>query len=165
MPAVDVDEDFGLDDSVVDSEVLEGSFASVELDDEAEAPETDDASSLDDLVIDSGTRDELVEVDSSDVDFDLDPDLDDQLENLSSEDATALGADAPSVEATPASGDTDEDIAAFAGGDQASTKLDLAKAYMEMGDDDEARSLLQEVIAEADGPTKAEAEAALAEIG
>jgi pilus assembly protein FimV len=165
MPADDVDEDFGLDDSAADSGALESSLASVELDDEAKAPEADDASSLDDLVIDSRTRDELVEVDSSDADFDLDPDLDDQIESLSSDDAAALGAKTPSVEATPASGDADEDIAAFAGGDQANTKLDLARAYMEMGDDDEARSLLQEVIAEADGPTKAEAEAALAEIG
>lgn len=161
MPAVDVDEDFGLDDSAADLEALEGSFASV--DDEAEAPETDDASSLDYIVIDSGNRDEIVEVDSLDADFDLDPDLDDQIEILSSDNAAAIGAEAPSVRAKRASGDAD--IAAFAGGDQANTKLDLARAYMEMGHDDEARSLLQEVIAEADGPTKAEAEAALAEIG
>ena len=38
--------------------------------------------------------------------------------------------------------------AALANGDELATKLDLAKAYLEMGDKDGAKNLLKEVAAE-----------------
>ena len=44
-----------------------------------------------------------------------------------------------------------EDSAADPGADDVGTKLALAKAYEEMGDHDQARELLQEVIAEGSG--------------
>lgn len=44
-------------------------------------------------------------------------------------------------------------------------KFDLAKAYVEIGDKDGARELLQEVIGHADGALRAEAEALLAQLG
>ena len=46
-----------------------------------------------------------------------------------------------------------------------STKLDLARAYIDMGDDDGARQILEEVVAEGDDTLKAEAEALLGRIG
>jgi pilus assembly protein FimV len=161
---MDTDEDFGLDSAADDLEMSDDIAEAPQ----EEAPEMDDASSLDDLVIDgaSPAADEII-----DDGVDLDAGVDDQTESVSADDVAALEeitTEAPAadvVEEAPASGDADADIAAFAGGDQANTKLDLAKAYIEMGDDDEARSLLEEVIAETDGATKAEAEAALAELG
>ena len=46
-----------------------------------------------------------------------------------------------------------------------STKLDLARAYLDMGDDDGARQILEEVAAEASEEVKAEANALLDRIG
>jgi pilus assembly protein FimV len=46
-----------------------------------------------------------------------------------------------------------------------STKLDLARAYLDMGDDDGARQILDEVVAEGSEELKAEARALLDRIG
>jgi pilus assembly protein FimV len=47
----------------------------------------------------------------------------------------------------------------------AATKLDLAKAYQEMGDVEGAREILQEVLHEGDDAQKAEAQSLLAKLG
>ncbi len=47
----------------------------------------------------------------------------------------------------------------------AATKLDLAKAYQEMGDVEGAREILQEVLREGDEAQKAEAAALVAKLG
>jgi pilus assembly protein FimV len=47
----------------------------------------------------------------------------------------------------------------------AATKLDLAKAYQEMGDVEGAREILQEVLHEGDDQQKAEAKSLLAKLG
>jgi pilus assembly protein FimV len=107
------------------------------------------------------------------VDFDFD---------LGSGDAAP--ADAPAAAsapaAAPAAGGVDFDFGSLslelpdAGGDVAagaaamddvSTKLDLAKAYQEMGDKDGARELLKEVLAEGSEAQKAEANALIASLG
>lgn len=48
--------------------------------------------------------------------------------------------------------------------DEAATKLDLARAYIEMGDPDGARSILQEVVEEGDDGQKLEAEGLMNQI-
>lgn len=53
----------------------------------------------------------------------------------------------------------------FAGEDAIGTKLDLAKAYLDMGDPDGARSMLEEVIAEGAPAQQDEARKLIAEIG
>ncbi len=53
----------------------------------------------------------------------------------------------------------------FPGEDAIGTKLDLAKAYMDMGDPDGARSMLEEVVAEGSDTQKAEAHRLIAELG
>ena len=45
------------------------------------------------------------------------------------------------------------------------TKLDLARAYLDMGDDDGARQILEEVALEGDEQQKAEANSLLERIG
>ena len=47
----------------------------------------------------------------------------------------------------------------------AATKLDLAKAYQEMGDVEGAREILQEVLHEGDEQQKAEAQSLIARLG
>ena len=44
------------------------------------------------------------------------------------------------------------------------TKIDLARAYLDMGDADGARSMLEEVVAEGSESQKAEAKKLLSEI-
>ncbi len=53
----------------------------------------------------------------------------------------------------------------FSGEDAIGTKLDLAKAYLDMGDPEGARSMLDEVMAEGNDVQKGEARKLLAEIG
>ena len=62
----------------------------------------------------------------------------------------------------PAATVSDEEF--FAGEDAIGTKLDLAKAYLDMGDPDGARSMLEEVLAEGSPLQQAEARKLLAEI-
>ncbi|MDE1960147.1 MAG: fimbrial protein FimV [Xanthomonadaceae bacterium] len=64
---------------------------------------------------------------------------------------------------TPAAPKPAEDF--FAGEDAIGTKLDLAKAYLDMGDPEGARSMLDEVMAEGNDAQKVEARKLLAEIG
>ena len=49
--------------------------------------------------------------------------------------------------------------------DEVATKLDLARAYVEMGDEDGARSILQEVVAEGNQAQRGDAERLLGQIG
>ncbi|WP_166268331.1 FimV/HubP family polar landmark protein [Marinobacter caseinilyticus] len=52
----------------------------------------------------------------------------------------------------------DEDFDFLAGTDEAATKLDLARAYIEMGDNDGAKDILEEVSIEGDNDQKVEAQ-------
>lgn len=52
----------------------------------------------------------------------------------------------------------------FGGEDAVGTKLDLAKAYLDMGDPDGARSMLEEVLAEGDDAQRAEAQRLIDEL-
>ena len=49
--------------------------------------------------------------------------------------------------------------------DEVTTKLDLARAYVEMGDEDGARSILEEVVAEGDDSQRGDAERLLGKLG
>jgi pilus assembly protein FimV len=59
----------------------------------------------------------------------------------------------------------DEELVIAADSNGLSTKLDLARAYLDMGDDDGARQILDEVVAEGSDDLKAEARALLPRIG
>ena len=58
----------------------------------------------------------------------------------------------------------DDDLSFLTGEDEISTKLDLAKAYIEMGDADGAKDILAEVLEEGNEAQKSEAETMLTEI-
>lgn len=59
----------------------------------------------------------------------------------------------------------DEADGTLASSDEVATKLDLARAYIEMGDPDGARSILDEVMHEGSGTQKSEAQSLLSQIG
>lgn len=67
----------------------------------------------------------------------------------------------PVIEPTPAPASD----SFFQGEDAVGTKLDLARAYLDMGDPEGARSMLQEVLAEGNDTQKGEAKRLLADIG
>lgn len=57
------------------------------------------------------------------------------------------------------------DLDMHGGGDEVGTKLDLARAYIDMGDPDGARSILDEVMEEGNDGQKQEAQQLIAQIG
>jgi pilus assembly protein FimV len=98
---------------------------------------------------------------SGGLDFDL---------NLGGSDAKAEAPAAPAMDLSEISLDLGTAApAAGAGADpkwqEVATKLDLAKAYEEMGDKDGARELLNEVVREGDGAQQAQANQMLAKLG
>ncbi len=102
--------------------------------------------SLDD---DSSSADDEISLDMDDAgEFDLDDSLD------LSDDSSAAGMVSDGDEEFDIS-ELSEDI------DEVATKLDLAKAYIDMGDSDGARSILEEVKAEGNQAQQQEAEALL----
>jgi pilus assembly protein FimV len=116
---------------------------------------------------------------SSDLDFRLDPHTAGQLDGG----AAKAGKEEPSpaLARPQAAIDLDKLDLAFSPDNQnfedstpsvldgqwhdAATKLDLAKAYQEMGDVEGAREILQEVLHEGDDTQKAEAQVLLAKLG
>jgi pilus assembly protein FimV len=67
------------------------------------------------------------------------------------------------TEADAALGD-DDDFDFLSGTDEAATKLDLAQAYIDMGDSDGARDILNEVVSEGSAEQKSEAEEMLSRL-
>lgn len=99
--------------------------------------------------------DEILEADFSDLEIES-PDtanLEDDLDL--SQDFAAGRAD----------GLEDEELVIASDSNGLSTKLDLARAYLDMGDDDGARQILDEVVAEGSEELKAEARTLLNRIG
>jgi pilus assembly protein FimV len=66
----------------------------------------------------------------------------------------AARVEAPRPAAAPAAPKIDDDFA-IGGDDATGTKLDLAKAYLDMGDPEGARSMLEEVLTEGKANQKA----------
>ncbi|TDT41542.1 pilus assembly protein FimV [Halospina denitrificans] len=97
----------------------------------------------------------------------LDTDLGDNSaeETLSDEEKAALEGTGPAQEES-ASGESGEDdeFDFLEGTDEAGTKLDLARAYVEMGDAEGARDILEEVSKEGSEQQQQEAQRLLAEL-
>jgi pilus assembly protein FimV len=119
--------------------------------------------------VDSAAEDAPEEEDVPSLDEELD--LEDALSDAAGEapeeelpvasDEVAEEAEAPKREIADIDendlGD-DDDFDFLAGTDEAATKLDLARAYIEMGDSDGARDILEEVALEGNEEQKAEAQ-------
>lgn len=169
--------DLGLEGESLDESFLDELDAELEKvsseEDSLEELDLED-SSLEELELDVSDEDlalmEEFSEDSESPEVDEELGLEDALQELETEE-DPLG-DVPVVEpepeaeaVTPATGlDIDEsdleddDFDFLAGTDEAATKLDLARAYIEMGDSDGARDILEEVALEGNDDQKAEAQ-------
>jgi pilus assembly protein FimV len=139
-PAMLAEDDFllDLDDGVKDFPVAETpAVPDVALDD-LDLPADFDLS----LADETGTPDAFA--------AELD-DVNAELESLSN----SIG-EPTFTEADAALGD-DDDFDFLSGTDEAATKLDLAQAYIDMGDSDGARDILNEVVSEGNAEQKTEA--------
>ncbi|MCB1693355.1 MAG: FimV family protein [Pseudomonadales bacterium] len=159
--SLDLDDDGALDlsdDSIaldLEEEAKNANADTVELslDDDAielDLDGDDDAFELDLDATENDTVELELETAAGDAELSLDADDDDAIElNLDDDIELDLSDDDLSL-------DLDED---------ASTKLDLARAYIDMGDSDGARNVLQEVLAEGNDAEVQEANELLAKIG
>ncbi len=162
------------------SEVEESDF-SFDLD--SELASTDREEAVDSLDFDFAVSEESKPEAESALPMDFDLSLDDELPAGAGEDfAAQLGemdaeleelarrvdepakelefaasAPAQSSAAALGSGELDEDFGFLAGTDETTTKLDLARAYIEMGDADGARDILDEILSEGNESQRQEA--------
>ncbi len=80
-----------------------------------------------------------------------------EIPELSEADAGSEKRSSTSMDFDEAALDDEDDFDFLAGTDEAATKLDLARAYIEMGDADGARDILEEVSIEGSDDQKTEA--------
>lgn len=158
-----------------------------------EAPAAEDEFSLDidagDLDLDvkeEPVTDEIVDAGDIDIDFGLDAEpaaesSDEEIALDLTEEAEAMDFDlgdssmeveeaapeeaAPEAAAPAATDDDDDfDLSSLDDVDEVSTKLDLARAYLDMGDSEGTRGILEEVIAEGNDEQKQEANELMAKL-
>jgi pilus assembly protein FimV len=172
-----------------------GESAEIESDFNLDPPPLDQGASALDLPVDDGGNMLDFDFDSSEIGgqsaedsggldetatTSFDPGLEFNLDDMSfgsgdeeqSESSESDSSEAPALDLSSISLDLDETTAGEAdssGKDdkwyEVQTKFDLAKAYQEMGDNDGAREILQEVISEGDSDQKVAAESVLSSLG
>ena len=182
-PVDDIDIDFGLDDAadeaVAEDKIEEGA------DDEIEIDLTDESASLDmdfgemesDSSLDAGEAAEpeidismdMDDVSADDIELDsADADLDAKQEAEAEQAIAAEPAEAEEESAVETAADNsmedDFDLSSLDDVDEVSTKLDLARAYLDMGDHEGSRGILEEVIAEGNDEQKKEADELMAKL-
>jgi len=181
----DIDESVENDDSLadellefnleVDSSSVEEESESLELDElvsdnaDTETIEFDSSLSVDDeplsLDIDKNLLDDI-SLDDSPLDLELPEDESIDIPTLNIEDEDILPEDAnlseastiPSEEPVFEENDVEFDLGDFDEIDEAETKLDLAGAYMDMGDPEGARNILEEVLTDGNEEQKSRAQ-------
>jgi pilus assembly protein FimV len=98
---------------------------------------------------------------------DFDMDLSGLEDEAPEGDAKTTAEDSNTIEFTLDSGDQDDEDAGeglLEADDEVTTKLDLARAYIDMDDQDSARSILGEVIQEGNAEQKEEAESIISKL-
>ncbi len=161
----------------------------LELDDDLgaslEEPVSDDSASSDEIELDESEFDLDAEMASLDTDLsdlseglgeaDLDGALQPEavesndesgldtldLDSLDLSDDLSATGDSGEVGASDEATELDEELEFLEETDETATKLDLARAYIEMGDQDGARDILEEVVREGDDAQKQEADSLL----
>jgi len=158
----DLDIDFGLVDTATDLEVAatEEDIA-VDLTDEAESLDMDLTEEAKPLDMDLG--------EDADDDAKLDETVADEIvpEIASETVPDEATADEAVLVANNDFGDDDDDfdLSSLDDVDEISTKLDLARAYLDMGDNEGTKGILEEVLADGDDEQKLEASELMAKLG
>lgn len=106
--------------------------------------------------------DVAVEEPAADLDFNLNMDTAESTEDSGLDFNLDIGGDEGSLDLNLDAADTAD--ADLGGSDEVGTKLDLAKAYIDMGDPEGARSILDEVMDEGSSTQKEEAQSLLGQI-
>ena len=132
-----------------------------------------DASGLDDATpraeefaaVDAVVQDLGTEVDAVVLELDMSAEVDSVVQELDMGTETGEAETFPEIiEFTLDEDDEDESEGLLTGADEVTTKLDLARAYLDMEDPEGARSILQEVIDEGDEDQKSEAQSLISKI-
>lgn len=152
--------DFSLDSDESSAEIAMPVDAGLDFSLDADSPDTGELGGSDDLDfnLELGSGDE--EPTATDIKLDMaeDSSASGGLDfDLNTEGDTEPGMDMDTGDAL--------DLEMTSGGDEVGTKLDLARAYIDMGDPDGARSILDEVIDEGDDGQKQEAQQLMTQIG
>jgi pilus assembly protein FimV len=148
-PAVDLaDDDFllDLDEGVKDLPPVEAPVVADVPQDDLELPADFDLSLADEMDSNPAAEPDTFAAELDDVNAELDRLSQSIAEPTFTEADAAIGGDL---------GEDDFDF--LAGTDEAATKLDLAQAYIDMGDSDGARDILNEVLTEGDEKQRGEA--------
>ncbi|MBD9562438.1 FimV family protein [Pseudomonas sp. PDM09] len=153
-PATLAEDDFllSLDEDLKDSPVAEAAPVTEPTLDDLELPADFDLSLADEMDAAAPDQPDAFESELNDVNAELDR-LSQSLgePSFTEEDALASAADEP-------------DFDFLSGTDEVATKLDLAQAYIDMGDSDGARDILNEVVTEGDAGQKSEAKEMLSRL-
>lgn len=154
-PDVKLDEDFNLDAG------LEAAAPAAAADDLAFAGL--DSADLSDGDFGTGAGEfSLDEADMADTSLD---DIAADFDSTVQLEPEAPAAVAPAVADTGADLGMDDEFDFLSDTDENATKLDLARAYIDMGDMEGARDILQEVLSEGSAPQKDEAKGLLSQVG
>jgi len=177
-PAGEIEFDLSDTGAVEETPVAEDEFSldidaaelDIDIQDEAEEPvtsENDEVHDVGDVDIDFGLDDETPAATESTAD---EAAIDEEVEIDLTEEAEALNLDLDETsgateEAAPAQAavaddfveEEDFDLSSLDDVDEVNTKLDLARAYLDMGDHEGTRGILEEVIAEGNDEQKKEA--------
>ncbi len=138
--------------------------------DESVVSENDEVHDAGDIDIDFGLDDATsASADGAASDEEVAIDLTDEAESLDFDlDDSSTATEEVAEEATPAPAadddDDDFDLSSLDDVDEVSTKLDLARAYLDMGDNEGTRGILEEVIAEGNDEQKQEANELMAKL-
>ncbi|MBV7497910.1 peptidoglycan-binding protein [Pseudomonas sp. PDM24] len=153
-PATLAEDDFllSLDEDLKDLPVAEAAPMTEPTLDDLELPADFDLSLADEMDAAAPDQPDAFESELNDVNAELDR-LSQSLgePSFTEEDALASAADEP-------------DFDFLSGTDEVATKLDLAQAYIDMGDSDGARDILNEVVTEGDAGQKSEAKEMLSRL-
>lgn len=143
----DIDMDLNLDEETESSsEAVTETFDSIDDEEFAFDEDDDEAISLDDS-----------DLDDSGLDMDESLELDDQ-DSIDIDDSDDISLDLDDDELDFDSDEEDYDDIGGDSGDEIATKLDLARAYIDMGDAEGAKEILSEVISEGSEAQKQEAQ-------
>jgi len=157
-----LEDDGGLGDGSLDDAVEELAA----LDSDIEALESEVFATEIDVEADSESLEEAshdLELEAKDAEVkDIEAEVFDTLPDVEDNSTFDLSADADISEADE--GDLDGELDFLADADEVTTKLDLARAYIDMGDAEGAKDILDEVIEEGNDEQRSDAEGLLAKL-